>query len=211
MDIAAATGFLIDPHHSGAASVWQMWGRATTTADGSPNQSFWARFSYGAGLRATQFYTPNGYGYDGRMGANGRSLHVNGSRLAALNAAGQIRVRLLGRADSRHPLTLGFNIDLAGTTFGSARTAARLAPSGRLELVQVAPVRGNLLLGNKNDRGTLNSEFYLSLRAALHLNVRLGFEHLAAGYAFGGHRYQRFYNLAVVGFSYGLGSQGRYY
>lgn len=187
-----------------------MWGQEANTTDGRLNRSFLGRFSYGAGLRLTHF-TSGGHQLDGRGSSKSEFLHVNSPRLTALNAAVQIRFRLLGRADSKHPLSLGFNIDLAGVTFGPARTALRRPPIGLYEFGQATPVRANLLLGNTNDRGTLNSEFYLNLRVAPRLNARLAFGHLAAGYSFDGNRYQRFFNLAVVGVSYGLGSAGHYY
>ncbi len=211
LDVALGDGFLIDPHYSGAVSAWRMWGPQPSPETGGPSRSILGRFTYGVGLRATHFNARHAYEYAGRGDAEGQSLNVDGSPLTALNAAGQVRFRLLGRADSKHPLNLGFNIDLAGVTFGSSSRATRLAANGQLTVAQINPVRANLLLGNTNDRGTLNSELYLSLRVAPRLTARFAFAHIATSYAFSGGRYQKFFDLAVLGFSYGIGDAGRSY
>ncbi len=213
VDVAVGQDVIHGQPLSGALSGWLQWGRPRKLVEpggGPPVGS--GRLTYGVGLRLTELFNITNT-FAGRGDAHGRTLYVSEAYLTALNTAVQVRWRVLGRPNSRHPLTVGFNIDLAGITLGPARYAyaGRLTAAGLDQEERVSPVRGNLLLGNINDRGTLNSEFYLSLRAAPSLSVRVGMAHMAAGYSFGGNRYQRFETLAFGALSYGLGRTGRYY
>lgn len=71
------------------------------------------------------------------------------------------------------PLSAGANLDLAGITAGPTRKA------GAAEL---EPDRGSLFLYGNRDRGALNSEFYLALRASPTLRLRAGLSHYVVGY-----------------------------
>lgn len=57
-------------------------------------------------------------------------------------------------------ITLGFNIDAIGFSFGGNRNGNYInGPIGKM--TNAAPTTFNILLISDNDRGTLNSEFYL--------------------------------------------------
>jgi hypothetical protein len=72
------------------------------------------------------------------------------------------------------PLAAGANIDLAGIAGGPSRPGG----AARLE-----PARGSLLLYGDNDRGSLNSEFYLGVALGRGLQVWGGASHYVVGYA----------------------------
>ncbi len=212
VDVAGGPGLQGPPVYGvGAVSGWWMWQptRQIRQLEGTAVAAPDTRFSFGLGLRLTHLRTRDSSRFDGRGAADGQWLLVDAPQLTALNAALQLQCRLLGAPD-RHPLSVGFNIDLGGLSFGPARTAQAF-PRAAPPLVErtVQPRRGNVLLGNAHDRGTLNSELYLAWKAQPHLTVRAGWAHVAAGYVWNGHRYQQFANLAVVGLSWGVRRGGR--
>ena len=78
-----------------------------------------------------------------------------------------------------HRLDLGFNIDLIGFTFGPdqsgtfiANSPVRSSLSGTSQEASLTAF--NILLGDKSDRGSLNSEGYVRYRFNPHLGVRGG-------------------------------------
>ena len=85
----------------------------------------------------------------------------------ALNLFVSAELNLVG------PIGAGANIDLAGVATG---------PSQQVGSVRLAPARGSLFQYGDNDRGSLNSEFYLSLRAGQNLRLRAGASHYVTGY-----------------------------
>lgn len=168
-----------------AASAWQLW---------SPFGQ--QRLQAGLGFRATGFFLP-GQSYDAQNGATDATLHLPAGRHVALNAALHLRARVAG------PVRVGFNIDLAGLTLGPSLCGQRLQ-AGMAERAVARPVRGNLLLGGTQDRGTLNSDFYVSVDVAAHYSVHAGFSHVVNAYAVGDQRFQRFANQAALGVAYRL-------
>lgn len=194
-----------------SASLWRLWrvewfktaGCDAGSRDRSHDPS---RFSFGTGLRLTQVGHPGRNAFAGRGPANGQTLEVRGGHLTALNVALQARWRLWHVGGYAHPLHLGFNIDLAGFSVGPACPIA----SPTADAMRPArPVAGNLLLGNKKDRGTLNSEFYLAYKVTRRVGLRAGLAHVATGYSFDGARYQRFSNVPFVAVSYSPGRRWR--
>ncbi|TGE21955.1 hypothetical protein E5K00_17000 [Hymenobacter aquaticus] len=162
-----------------SAAAWRLWGLDTG-----------GRFQVGAGLRASHFFTDS-YDVDRQAGPGAATLRVLSPRLYALNAAFHLRARVAG------PVRLGFNLDAAGLSFGPERSTT--ASGG-----QVEPTRGNLLLGGRRDRGSLNSEFYLALALPRGLQVRAGWSHIVTGHQREATTYQRFHDLAALGVSYSL-------
>jgi len=222
-DATVANGLFTAPHVASSLSGWAMWRRGIEY-DGLPGSirpSAWP-FSFGGGLRLLHFRTAGETTFDGRGAARGRTLHVPDPRLTALNVAVQVRLVLYNKAGfnpvrmtstlGHHPLSLGFNIDLTGISFGPTR-ATRLLEGPMLLATADAtqPARANILLGNKNDRGTLHSELFLTYAFGQRLAARAGWAHAATGYRVGNDRYQRFSNLAFVGVSYGVAGLWRYY
>jgi hypothetical protein len=212
-DATVGNGFFRQPHYANTLSGWVMWRHATTT-DVMP-ETFGThptsrRLSFGAGLRLTHFRTQREAEFAGRAAAEGSSLLIEAPRLTALNVAVQLRLRLANWPE-KHPIGLGFNIDLGGLSFGPTRSVQPTASTTSSSPNEIRPVRGNLLLGNKNDRGTLNSELFITHNLTPRLTIRVGWAHIASGYALDGNRYQRFSNLAFIGLSYGVGGVWRYY
>jgi hypothetical protein len=85
----------------------------------------------------------------------------------ALNFMVSAELRLAG------PFSAGANLDLAGVAAG---------PPQRVGSERLEPARGSLFLYGDNDRGSLNSEFYLRLMVAHRLAVRAGASHYVTGY-----------------------------
>ena len=103
---------------------------------------------------------------DGVQGALASTLPVNPS-VYAMNGAVAGEVQMGAR------LGVGANIDLAGVATGPRRIA------GAIEL---KPARWSVLQVGNGDRGSLNSEFYLSLRVSHRLQARAGASHNVLGY-----------------------------
>jgi hypothetical protein len=110
--------------------------------------------------------------------------------IVGLNIRVQSDLALVG------PVGIGANIDLAGLAFGPRRSAGAAS-------LRVA--RGSLLLLGTRDRGSLNSEFFLAVRASRRLTVNAGVSHYVTGYRAqaGGlrERYSRFDTVPFVSVS----------
>ncbi len=127
---------------------------------------------------------------DGVQGALVSALPVDPS-VYALNVAVAGDVQLGAR------LGVGANIDLAGVAAGPQRVAGA---------VELKPARWSVLQVGNGDRGSLNSEFYLSLRVSHRVQARAGASHYVLGYrgtdsASGSQpsaRYQRFETVPFV-------------
>lgn len=127
---------------------------------------------------------------EGVQGALAATLRVDPS-VYALNGAVAGEVRLGAR------LGVGANIDLVGVATGPRRA---------ISSVELKPDRWSVLQVGNGDRGSLNSEFYLSLRVSHRVQVRAGASHFVLGYrgtdgAIGSApsaRYQRFETVPFV-------------
>lgn len=132
-------------------------------------------------------------------GAEDRLL-LDDVRLATLNASVHAAVRL------SEPLEAGFNLDVAGGSLGGS-TGGSYRPAGGAPPIGVAAstAKGNLFLFGNNDEGSLNSEFYASLRLTPALSVRAGLSHFLTEYRAerelpGGRRsFRRFSNFLFIG------------
>ena len=144
------------------------------------------------GMRITGFggETRSFENRDGVQGALASTLPVDPS-VYALNVAVASEVRLGAR------LGVGANIDLAGVAAGPRRVAGA---------VELQPTRWSVLQVGNGDRGSLNSELYLSLGISHRVRVRAGASHYVLGYrgtdsASGSQpsaRYQRFETVPFV-------------
>lgn len=70
-------------------------------------------------------------------------------------------------------VSAGANIDLAGLAWGTAR---------QVGAVSLEPARGSLLLFGDNDRGSLNSEFFLAFTIGRRIHLRGGASQYVVGY-----------------------------
>ena len=92
---------------------------------------------------------------------------VSGVRTGALNLAVSARVRVWAG------LELGANIDVVGVGFGRTRPVS----SGGVE-TDASPPALNLLAFGRNDRGTLDSEFFVAWWFGERVALRAGASHL---------------------------------
>ena len=184
LDLTGAVGPSLN---YGSVAGWRLWGLDEA-----------GRFQVGLGVRGS-YYFANDLALDSQSGeAPAQVLLVPRPRLGAINAAFHVRALVAG------PLRVGFNLDLAGVSFGPERVSAYDSPINIAPPI-AKPTSGNLLLGGSKDRGSLNSELYASVALPAGLSVRVGYSHLVTGYEEGRNlRYRRFYNLAALGLSYQL-------
>lgn len=170
-----------------SAAAWRLWGLDAA-----------GRFQVGLGGRVSHFFAAS-YDLARQTEPDGPAVQVPTPRLTSFNAAFHLRARVAG------PLRLGFNLDAAGLTVGPERPQATAVGRGSTPAeVLVRPVPGNLLLGGRRDRGSLNSEFYAAVALPRGWSLRAGWSHLVTAYASDADRYRRFRNLAALGLSYEL-------
>lgn len=115
-------------------------------------------------------------------------------QVVGLNLAIQAELAVVG------PLSVGFNIDVAGVAIGPDQRAA-----GLLARVQ----RGSLLLGGSPDVGALNSEMYVAWSIVPTVTVRAGTTHYVTNYDVSdpaattpGAKYQQFKTVPFVAVSW---------
>ncbi|MFM8914610.1 MAG: hypothetical protein ACKOE6_17080 [Flammeovirgaceae bacterium] len=76
---------------------------------------------------------------------------------------------------------LGFKIDALGFSFGGKQTG-EFGPNSNRQPVSAAPTAFNILLINNNDRGTLNSEFFIRYHLTDRWSVKAAYQHLFTEY-----------------------------
>jgi hypothetical protein len=103
------------------------------------------------------------------------SLLLPAAAVGALNAAIQITYQVSERFD------IGFNIDVAGVTFGGPQSGTHIDGSAR-QTATALPTRFNLLLIGARDFGTLNSVLYGTWQVNNTTSVRAGYQYFFAEY-----------------------------
>jgi hypothetical protein len=113
-------------------------------------------------------------------------------------------------------LSAGFNIDLAGVSFGSDKkfnVISNVYDAGQSPVVAGSPTRFNVLLTSDNDIGSLNSEFYIQLMIGDRIGFRTGYTFLFSEYTtvrnlsfdqgrINNDRYRYKAGMILLGFSY---------
>lgn len=79
-------------------------------------------------------------------------------------------------------ITLGFNIDAIGFSFGSKKTGTYFSNAGADVTVRAKPTSFNALLISDNDKGSLNSEFYGAYQFDKLWSGKIGFQFLFTEY-----------------------------
>ncbi len=102
--------------------------------------------------------------------ANVDSLYSSRSSIYALNAILNLGYHISPKLD------LGFNIDLIGFSFGPSRIKL-FNGNGAQSTPSAQPTSMNILLVGNNDRGTLNSEFYLRYKISKQWGIKLAYQH----------------------------------
>jgi hypothetical protein len=77
---------------------------------------------------------------------------------------------------------VGFNIDVIGASFGSEKLGTYMSGSTNTT-VPVKPTAFNLLAGDNNDHGSLNSTFFLRYMINDKLGVKAGAQHILTEYS----------------------------
>jgi len=150
-------------------------GGGTVTAALSEVSAFglWdGRIRLGAGPRLMGVFGGDGLPFstaNADLIAAGRTetIAVSGLRTGALNLALSVRVRVWAG------LELGANIDVVGVGFGRTRPVS----SGGVH-TEASPPTLNLLAFGRNDKGTLDSEFFVAWWFGERVAVRAGASHV---------------------------------
>lgn len=103
------------------------------------------------------------------------TFQVDNSHLVAFNLAVDFRYQVAKK------WAVGFNIDLAGFSFGKEVSGKINSTYGTFSPL-AKPTSGNLLLVDNRDVGTLYSEFYLQYDLSKKLSVRSGLCHVFTEY-----------------------------
>lgn len=102
--------------------------------------------------------------------ANTDTLTGSNTQLYAFNAVLNLGYHISSKID------IGFNIDLLGFSFGPEKSA-QFVQNGNISNANAKPTAFNVLLIGSNDRGTLNSEFYIKYKASQKINLKLALQH----------------------------------
>ena len=102
--------------------------------------------------------------------ANKDSLFSSSASTYALNAILNLGYHISPKLD------VGFNIDLIGVSFGPSRIKL-FSGNGTSTTTTAEPTGMNVLLVGNNDRGTLNSEFYLRYKVNNKVGIKLAYQH----------------------------------
>ena len=79
-------------------------------------------------------------------------------------------------------ITVGFNIDAIGFSFGGSQKGTFLGNAGASAATTAKPTNFNLLLVSDNDLGSLNSEFFAQYKFNKNWGAKIGFQFLFAEY-----------------------------
>ncbi len=79
-------------------------------------------------------------------------------------------------------ITVGFNIDAVGFSFGSNQSGTYFANGGIGSATKAKPTSFNVLLISDNDKGSLNSEFYAQYKFDNKWGAKAGFQFLFTEY-----------------------------
>jgi hypothetical protein len=154
------------------------------------------KFKVGYGLRFTSFVAANAYYttapakytspvqnlgtiFSKNITENIDTITTATASTNSLNVAIYFEYAISPRMD------LGFNIDVAGFSFGSQKRFNIISSSldpGQDPVPAGSPTRFNLLLTSDNDIGSLNSEFYFRYGITKKIGVRAGYTFLFSEY-----------------------------
>lgn len=147
------------------------------------------KFGIGAGIRLTNYFGKNKYFTtapanltSGKKGLsvffaedipqNIDSVLFKKTQANALNISLNFDYKILKK------ITLGFNIDAIGFTFGAKQNGFYLGNNGMGASTSAKPTNFNLLLVSDNDLGSLNSEMYVHYDINKKWGAKIGFQYL---------------------------------
>ena len=175
IDLDASVGFSGGAWRAAVSSQWR--------------RDIGSRLTLGTGVRLTH--------YDGEAASyrnQGAMTTALPDRLLIDPAVWGLNVMVSAQARLVGSLAAGANLDLVGVAGG---------PTRQLGAAAVKPAHGSLFRYGDNDRGSLNSEFFLAVSVGRRLELRGGMSHYVAGYTAAAGtsatRYLRFETVPFLG------------
>jgi hypothetical protein len=144
---------------------------------------------FAAGPRFNQFSRSN----DFKVGSD--FWRVEKVNVSSINVFGSVEIAFASRG------SIIMNLDLIGASFGEELELSN--NSGQTDTAK--PADQNVFLYGKNDRGTLNSEFFFQYMLTDSYKLRIGLSHQVIEYeadSISTDKLQRFYNLATIGLDF---------
>lgn len=127
-----------------------------------------ARLTIGAGLRLTHYA-----GEDASFRNVGQTTAGLPERVTLNPNAWGLNVMVSAQARVTGVVAAGANIDVAGVAIG---------PTEHAGAAELTPARGSLFQYGDNDRGSLNSEFFIAVTLSPQWELRGGMSHYVVGY-----------------------------
>lgn len=152
----------LDGSFGGGAKAWRA------SASSQWRLRVGGRLELGVGLRVTYYGgEPSSYRNQGAITtATPATVPVDPSVWG-------VNLMVSGQIDVAGPVFTGANIDVIGVAGGASSAGSNLT---------LKPARGSILLYGNNDRGSLNSEFFLGARLSPRFSLRAGMSHYVTGY-----------------------------
>ena len=164
-------------------------GAVRAAASGQWRFGVGSRLTVGTGLRLTHYA-----GESATYRNQGATTTALPDRLTIDPAVWGLNLMVSAQARLAGPIAVGTNLDLVGIAGG---------PTRQVGAVTVEPARGSLFRYGDNDRGSLNSEFFLAVSVSPRLELRGGMSHYVVGYTANAGasttRYLRFDTVPFVG------------
>jgi long-subunit fatty acid transport protein len=134
------------------------------------------KFIIGTGIRFTSLFgtdinftsAPPDFTGDNK---NIDTLFASSPSMSSINALINLGYRL------NNKLEIGFNIDVIGISFGTKGTPTFIS-NGKKSATIANPTSPNILLVGDNDKGSLNSQFYVKYEVARNLGIKLAYQYL---------------------------------
>lgn len=138
------------------------------------------KIEIGGGIRFTSYFGSNRYHTSApaslaNENKNTDSLLINSPQVNSLNLVINLGYRISNK------FNVGFNIDFIGFSFGGKQNSFYIN-GNQGQSVDAKPTAFNILLVGNNDRGSLNSEFYLRYFITQKIAVKGAFQYLFTEY-----------------------------
>ena len=114
--------------------------------------------------------------FSDQLSQNWDTLAVQRPFVNMLNAMTEIKYHF------NNKLSVGFNIDLIGVSFGSSSSSILTTNSVSKSEINTKPSNFNLLLTGDLDKGSLNSEFFVNYQVSKKWGIRLVYQYLFTEY-----------------------------
>lgn len=138
------------------------------------------KIEIGTGVRLTSYFSKGKYYTSApaklaNTGDNIDSLFISRPQLNSFNLAILLAYHITPR------ITAGFNIDALGLSFGGNQNATYLTEGASL-VASAKPTSFNILQVGNNDKGMLNSEFFIQYRILNKSSLKIAYQYLFTEY-----------------------------